>query len=44
MVELVLEIKDRNRWEAMRLHEVLKLTTEEVTNKYEALLREQGTW
>ena len=41
LVQLVLELKDRNRWEAARMHELLSHATEELNNKYAALMREQ---
>ena len=42
VVQLVLELKDRHRWEALRIHELTKLQTEELLEKYEELLRKQG--
>lgn len=42
VVQLVLELKDRHRWEALRIHELTKLQTEELLQKYEDLLRRQG--
>jgi hypothetical protein len=41
LVQLVLELKDRNRWEAARLHEIITKTTEELAKKYTTLMREQ---
>mmetsp|Transcript_708 Transcript_708/g.1082 ORF Transcript_708/g.1082 Transcript_708/m.1082 type:complete len:597 (+) Transcript_708:280-2070(+) len=42
IVQLVLELKDRHRWEALRLHELTKVHTEELVAKYSSLLRDQG--
>eukprot|EP00514_Thraustochytrium_sp_LLF1b_P004420 CAMPEP_0184514564 /NCGR_PEP_ID=MMETSP0198_2-20121128/4034_1 /TAXON_ID=1112570 /ORGANISM="Thraustochytrium sp., Strain LLF1b" /LENGTH=672 /DNA_ID=CAMNT_0026904769 /DNA_START=137 /DNA_END=2155 /DNA_ORIENTATION=+ len=42
IVQLVLEIKDRNRWEALRMHELTKKHTEELVAKYDSLLQEQS--
>ncbi len=43
VVQLVLELKDRNKWEALRLHEIVKQVTNELVVKYEDLLRKQAT-
>lgn len=40
VVQLVLELKDRNRWEALRMHELTKKHTEDLVNKYDAILQE----
>jgi len=42
VVQLTLELKDRNRWEALRMHEVTKTYTEELIKKYDELLHEQS--
>uniref|UniRef100_A0A7S2SN68 Mitofilin n=1 Tax=Mucochytrium quahogii TaxID=96639 RepID=A0A7S2SN68_9STRA len=42
VVQLALELKDRNRWEALRLHELTKQHTEDLVKKYDNLLREQA--
>lgn len=41
VVELTLELKDRNRWEAARLHEIITRVTDELSSKYLSILREQ---
>ena len=41
IVQLVLELRDRNKWEALRLHELTKLHTAELASKYEILLKKQ---
>jgi len=42
IVQLVLELRDRSRWEALRLHELTRKHTEDLVGKYEELLGEQG--
>ncbi|GBG25978.1 MICOS complex subunit mic60 [Hondaea fermentalgiana] len=42
VVQLVLELKDRNRWEAMRMYELTKQHTDDVVKKYDELLRDQS--
>jgi hypothetical protein len=42
VVQLVLEIKDRNRWEALRMHELTKQHTEDLVKKYDALMQAQS--
>ena len=39
IVQLVLELRDRNKWEVLRMHDMTRLHTEELASKYEALLR-----
>jgi hypothetical protein len=41
VVQLTLELKDRNRWEALRLHEVITKTIEDLSAKYLAIMKEQ---
>lgn len=41
VVQLTLELKDRNRWEAIRLHEVITKTIEDLSQKYLAMMKEQ---
>jgi len=41
VVQLTLELKDRNRWEAIRLHEVITKTIEDLSSKYLSMLKEQ---
>jgi mitofilin len=42
VVQLALELRDRSRWEAVRMHELTKRHTEELVGKYDRLLAEQG--
>ena len=41
VVQLTLELKDRNRWEAIRLHEVVTKTIEDISRKYLTMMKEQ---
>ena len=41
LVQLVLELKDRNKWEALRMHEFITKANEELGAKYMSMLREQ---
>jgi hypothetical protein len=41
-VQLTLELKDRNRWEVLRMHEMIKAHDNDVEQKFQKLLREQA--
>jgi hypothetical protein len=41
VVQLTLELKDRNKWEAIRLHEVITKTIEDLSQKYLVKMKEQ---
>jgi len=41
LVQLVLELKDRNKWEALRLHEFVTRNNEDMAARYLGMLREQ---
>lgn len=41
IVQLTLELQDRSKWEALRLHEVLTAATHELSQRFQQLFRQQ---
>ncbi|KAH9253700.1 hypothetical protein BASA81_008318 [Batrachochytrium salamandrivorans] len=41
IVQLTLELQDRSKWEALRLHEVITSVTHELSQKFQQLFRQQ---